>query len=148
MTERLELIAQYADGHRVIVDALSEVQLDERPAAGEWTPREIVHHVADAEITRSVRLRRLLSEDCRHIAGFDQDAYARTLHYERPVDTALQTIRASIESNLDLIERLTEEEWSRDGTHDEFGRFGVGTWLLRAAAHAREHAEQIRRCRR
>lgn len=143
-----ELIERYRDSCDAVVDALSEAELDSRPESGEWTPREIVHHLADAELTRSVRLRRLLAEESPHIDGFDQDEYARRLHYDRPVEASLVAFRAAQESNLEILERLCEEEWSRAGTHSEFGSFGVRVWLERAAEHGYEHAEQIRRCKR
>jgi hypothetical protein len=143
---RRELIEQYRSGGRAIVGALSGVDLDSRPAENEWSPREIVHHVADAEITRSVRLRRLLAEDDPHIASFEQDVYAQRLHYDRPIEHSLAVIEAAVQENVGLLARLSDDEWARDGSHDEFGRFGVDVWLARSAEHAHAHAEQIRRC--
>jgi hypothetical protein len=53
-----------------------------------------------------------------------------------------------------LIERykegprvLTEEQWARGGTHAASGPYGVETWLEIYAAHAHDHADQIRRAR-
>jgi hypothetical protein len=145
---RRELIDRYRDGYQAVVDALSAVELDARPDETEWTPREIVHHLSDAELTRAVRLRRLLAEDAPHIVGFDQEEYARRIHYERPVEASLAAFKAAQDSSIEIIERLSDDEWSRQGTHSEFGHYGVETWLERAAEHAHEHAEQIRRCRR
>ena len=52
--EREQLMAQYKDGYRVIAEALVKItkeELDARPAPGKWTAREIVHHLADSEMT-------------------------------------------------------------------------------------------------
>ncbi len=49
--ERERLIDMYRDGHRIVVAALEgidEAGLDVREAAGEWSPREVVHHLADS----------------------------------------------------------------------------------------------------
>ncbi len=83
------LIDAYKGGHQAVVDALegiTETQLDARPSPGEWTPREVVHHLADSEMTSALRLRRLLAEENPAIAGYDEEAFARRLHYgERPI---------------------------------------------------------------
>lgn len=50
------LTAAYAPGPADIRAAFGAVGLDDRPGPGEWTAREIVHHVAGAEqITRCKR---------------------------------------------------------------------------------------------
>ena len=58
---------------------------------------------------------------------------------------ALAALAAIRSLNADLLEALTEEEWQRAGTHSESGRYGVDTWLTIYAAHAHDHADQIRR---
>lgn len=146
--EDRQLIERYRAGYAAVVDALKDVAPDSRPDAGEWTPSEIVHHLADAELVRAVRLRRLLAEERPHIEGFDQDEYARRLHYDRPLETSLATFRAAQESNLEILAELSENEWAREATHSELEGYGVRVWLEKAAEHAHEHAEQIRRCKR
>jgi hypothetical protein len=43
---------------------------------------------------------------------------------------------------------MTEEEWAREGTHSESGRYTVLQWLEIYADHAHNHAMQIRAARR
>ena len=81
--ERQQLIAQYKDGYRVVADALVKVtpeELDASPGPGKWSARQIVHHLADSEITAAVRFRLLLGEDRPAIKGYDQDRFAERLH--------------------------------------------------------------------
>jgi hypothetical protein len=149
-TDRQALIAQYKDGYRAVIDALAgatDADLDRRPAPGKWTAREIVHHLADSEMTSAIRLRRLLAEDRPVINGYDQEQYARTLHYDRPIAASLDAFRAARGSTAEILERLTDEDWRRDGTHSESGRYGVEDWLRIYAEHAHKHADQIRRAR-
>ena len=47
----------------------------------------------------------------------------------------------------EFLDRLTEADWQRAGTHSESGRYTVETWLEIYAKHALDHAEQIRRAR-
>src|SRR6187401_1952840 len=145
--ERKQLIAQYQDGYRAVADALVRItpeELDARPVAGKWTAREIVHHLADSEMTAAVRFRLLLAEDRTEIKGYDQDRFADRLHYERSHEGSLELFRAARASTAELMGCLTEADWLREGTHSEVGRFGLDTWLRIYAAHAHRHADQIR----
>jgi hypothetical protein len=148
--ERDQLIAQYQDGYRIVAEALVKItpeELDARPGPGKWTAREIVHHLADSEMTAAVRFRLLLAEDRPAIKGYDQDEFAKRLHYERPHEASLEVFRSARASTAELMTCLTEADWLREGTHSETGRFGLDTWLRIYAAHAHRHAEQIRAAR-
>lgn len=147
---RDRLIAQYADGYRVVSDALdgiTEAELDAREAHGEWSPRQVVHHLADSEMTSAIRLRRMLVEDAPLIQGYDQEAFAARLHYDRPIHGSLAAFKAARETTSELLERMTDADWERDGTHTESGHYTALGWLEIYAVHAHEHADQIRRAR-
>lgn len=147
---RGELIQQYRDGYRVITEALEDIsnaEMEAREGAGEWSPREVIHHLADSEMTSAIRLRRLLTEESPEIGGYDQEAYARILYYDRPIEPSLEAFRYARESTAQLLERMTDVEWERAGTHSESGSYTVEGWLEIYAVHAHEHADQIRRAR-
>ncbi len=147
---RQALLEQYKDGYRVLSEALDEItdkELDARHGPNEWSAREIVHHLADSEMTSAIRLRRLLAEDRPLIAGYDEVEFARRLYYDRPIVASLEAVKAARRTTAEILERLTEAEWAREGTHSESGRYTVETWLEIYAAHAHDHAAQIRRAR-
>lgn len=140
------LIERYKAGYQAVVDALqgiTEAELDQRATPDSWTAREIVHHLADSEMTSAIRLRRLLAEDAPLIAGYDEEEFARRLHYDRPIDTSLEALRAAHRASASILDVLTEDEWAREGTHSDSGRYTVETWLELYAAHAHDHAAQI-----
>jgi hypothetical protein len=148
--ERAALTAQYRDGYNEVAEALlriSDRELDSRPAPGRWSVREIIHHLGDSEMNAAIRLRLLLAEDRPAIRGIDQDEFARRLHYDRPYQPSLKAFRWARQSTVDILERLTPEEWTREGTHSEVGEFGVETWLRTYAPHAHRHAQQIKEAR-
>jgi hypothetical protein len=147
---RRDLIAKYKDGGRVVSTALEGItdkELDARPAPGKWSAREITHHLADSEMIAAIRLRMLLAEDAATIRAYDQKLYAGRLHYDRPIQASLAAFRAACESTAELLERMTEGEWARQGTHSESGRYSPEKWLEVYAQHAHTHAEQIRKAR-
>jgi DinB superfamily len=147
--ERQELIARYKAGYQEVIDSLQGFPtngLTARPIPGKWTACEIVHHLADSETISGFRLRRLLVEDHPMIEGYDQDAFAIRLHYnERDLAPALDAMRIARTTTSQLLERMTEEDWAREGTHSESGRYTAEDWLAIYSAHAHNHASQISR---
>lgn len=148
--ERDRLIEQYRGGYAAIAEALlkaTDEELDGRPGPGKWSAREIVHHLADSEMTAAIRLRRLLAEERPEIQGYDQDEYARRLHYDRPHAISLELFKYVRDSTAELLERMSQSDWQREGTHSEVGRYTPETWLKIYAQHAHKHALQIRAAR-
>ncbi len=149
-TARRKLVDLYKDGYRVVVHALAgatDAELDAKPAPGKWSAREIVHHLADSEMTSAIRLRRLLAEDRPQIVGYDEAEFARRLHYDRPIQRSLDAFKASRETTAEILDRMSEAEWGREGMHTESGRYTVEKWLEIYAEHAHNHADQIRLAR-
>jgi hypothetical protein len=149
--ERKDLVAKYAAGYEEVIDALKGFpaeSLGAHPLPGKWSAREIVHHLGDSESFSAARLRKLLVEDNAVIQGYDQDQYAAKLHYnERDMAPALEAFRLARETTMQLVDMMTEDDWRREGTHTESGRYTTEDWLKIYAAHAHNHAAQIRRLR-
>lgn len=149
--ERRELIAKYAAGYDEVVKALEGFPADKltaHPIAGKWSAAEIVQHLADSEMTSAIRLRRLLVEDKPVIQGYDQDLFAtRLLYNERDIAPAMEAFRGARATTTQLLERMTDADWRREGTHTESGHYTAEDWLEIYATHAHGHADQIRRLR-
>lgn len=150
-TERQKLIDRYADGYNEVIRALEEFPTDKltaHPIPGKWSAAEIIHHLADSEMTSAIRLRRLLVEDNPAIQGYDEALFATRLDYNsRDIAPAMDAFRAARATTVQLLERMTEADWQRKGTHSESGEYGTEIWLKSYAAHAHDHADQIRRLR-
>ena len=150
--EREKLIAKYDAGYDEVVSALEGFPTDKLTAnliPGKWSAAEIVQHLADSEMTSAIRLRRLLVEDNPVIQGYDQDLFATRLRYnDRDIAPALEAFRASRTTTSQLFERMSEEDWLREGSHTESGRYTTEDWLESYAAHAHGHADQIRQLRK
>ena len=149
--ERQQLIQQYEAGYSEVVNALegfSQETLSSHPLPNKWSAREIVHHLADSESTSALRLRRLLAEASPVIQGYDQDAYASRFKYnERDIAPALDAFRSARETTAQILKLMTEQDWQLEGVHTESGRYSTEDWLRIYAAHAHNHAAQIRRLR-
>ena len=147
--ERQALVAQYKAGYDEVARSLEgfpEAELSAHPIPGKWSAREIVQHLADSEMNSAIRLRKLLTEDDPQIQGYDQEHYASLLRYkERDIAPALDALRGARATTGQLLDAMTDADWSRAGTHSESGRYTAEDWLRIYAAHAHNHAAQIRR---
>lgn len=149
--ERQTLIAQYEAGYDEVLRSLSGFtpeQLKERPLPRKWSALEIIHHLADSEMTSALRLRKLLTENYPVIHGYDEAAYAVLLRYnERDPAPSLEAFRQARATTAQLLSRMSDTDWQREGWHTEGGRYTAQRWLEIYAAHAHNHAAQIARLR-
>src|SRR5437762_12508307 len=125
--ERARLIEKYRDGYRVVTEALAGVTDEEldRSATGDWTPRQIAHHLADSEMMSAIRIRLLLAEPQPVIYGYDEKAFAERLTADRPIQPSLEAMRWARETCAQPMDRMSEEDWRIVGTHSESGRYGT-----------------------
>jgi len=145
--QRDKLIDEYKDGYRAVAESLvgaTDEELDGRPAPGKWSAREVVHHLGDSEMTAAARLRVLIAVDHPHIVGFDQDEFADKLYYDRPIEASLDAFKAARRATAEILERMSDADWAKEGTHSEHGRYTAERWLEIYASHAHKHADQIR----
>ena len=69
---------RYRDSREIfltLVHSLTELDLDSADQEG-WTPRQVIHHVADSEAQSYARLRRLVAEPGTMIQGYDEARWA------------------------------------------------------------------------
>ena len=142
-------VAAYRSATRRFVEVASSLAPDDLdrqpPEPGGWTPRMVVHHMADSETNSYVRLRRLLAEPAgTAIQGYDEEQWAGALHYDRPVEVSLAVVRAVRDSSAELLERITPLDLARTGVHTDSGSYALADWLDIYVAHAADHADQIR----
>ena len=146
---RQEKIEQYARGPARLKEALARVPkeaLQWRPGPGKWSAHEVICHAADSETNAAMRIRFLLAEEAPAIMGYDQARWAERLDYhELPLEAALLAVQAVRANTVPLLRRMSEEDWRREGTHTEVGRYTAESWLDVYSQHLEKHAGQIER---
>ena len=145
---RNELIQRYRDGYQAVVDALAGATPDQidKPDGDGWSARMVAHHLADSEMTSALRLRKLIAEEKPVLWGYDEELYSGKLWYTaRPIEVSLLAFQGARESTASILECLSDADWQREGWHSESGRYTTETWLEIYAAHAMDHAAQIKK---
>jgi len=129
-----------------LVTQISPNQLDKADKEG-WTPRQVIHHLADSEAQSYSRLRRLIAEPGSLIQGYDENKWAESskLGYKsEDVQSSLEVFKAVRQASFELIKRLSEKDLEIEGTHSESGAYSVGKWIKTYTNHPLDHANQIR----
>jgi hypothetical protein len=129
-----------------LIATLKESDLDRADSEG-WTPRQVIHHVADSEAQSYARLRRLIAEPGTAIQGYDEGKWAEsaTLGYSTTdVAPSIEVFAAVRKSSHLLLQRLSESELENKGVHSESGEYSIHTWLETYTNHPLDHANQIR----
>ena len=131
-----------------LVKSLQPNDLDTK-APGEWSARQIIHHMADSEAQSYARLRRLLAEpEGSIIQRYDEGAWAesKNLGYEELEITHSFAVTISVRNaSTDLIRRMSMKDLEKFGTHTERGKFTVNDWLKAYSNHPLDHGAQLER---
>jgi uncharacterized damage-inducible protein DinB len=125
-----------------VVSAWPPEAFERSHAPGKWTARELLTHLAHAEIVFGNRLRFGLAEERYVVQPFDQDGWMRV---EPRVDghAALAAYLGLRQLNLALCRSLTPEQRSRTFTHPEHGPVTVEWLMTFFAGHERHHLPQL-----
>ena len=113
-------------------------------APGQWSIRQIVAHLADAEMVGAVRMRLVVAENNPVLTAFDQDAWTRNLDYAaRKPKSSLESFRRLRSENHALLKDLPVAAFARAGNHTERGLITLEQLVEGYAEHAESHARQI-----
>jgi hypothetical protein len=125
-----------------IVRGWPAAAFERRHAPGKWTARQVLTHLAQAELVFANRLRFGVAEDGYVIQPFDQD---RWMAAEPHADgrAALDAYLAVRGLNLAFIRRLTPAQRARRLRHPEAGEVDVDWVITYFAGHERNHLPQF-----
>src|SRR5947209_16711407 len=143
MSDLSNVLERFRRGPELLAVVLTGVfgeEEDFTPAPGKWSIRQIIAHLADAELVGAHRLRQVIAEDNPTLIAFDQDAWARNLDYSRrKPKQSLEAFRRVRADNYDLLKDLPETAFARTGNHSENGLMTLRRLLDGFAQHAESH---------
>ena len=136
--ERLpEAVAAAANG-------LSDKQLDTPTGEGKWTIRQIIHHIADANINAYTRMKLIVTETKPILKPYDQDRWAALPDgTSEPLEATFGLLRGLHLRWSRFLNSLSESDWSREGIHLENGKVTLDDVLKTYSTHGERHTEQI-----
>jgi hypothetical protein len=138
----LDVIAETPRRLEQLLETIGGERVETPPAPGKWSARDIVAHLADAEIVFSFRLKQTLAQDHHVIQPFDQDLWAKSYPAcdARLALAALSAVRAW---NLALIKSVQPDDLLKPVTHPERGTMTFQTIVETMAGHDGNHIKQL-----
>lgn len=127
------------------VKGLPAATLDFKPSPEKWSIRQVLAHLADAELNMGSRFRWSASEPGKPIVAFDQDKWAATARYSATAaELSLATFTNVRRWTLDFVKRLTPAEFEAAYVqHEERGKETLQRLLTMMAGHDLNHLKQI-----
>lgn len=140
--EPLKVLPVTARKIEAILEELGAERVDQAPAPGKWSAREIVCHLADCELVFAFRLRQTLAEPGHTIQPFDQEKWAAQYDCYDTRD-ALSTFHTTRNWNLALIRSLPPEALDTSVNHPERGTMNFRTIIETMGGHDINHLRQL-----
>jgi uncharacterized damage-inducible protein DinB len=134
---------------REAVAGLLPGQLDTPYRPGGWTLRQVVHHLADAQMNWYVRTKLALTEDQPLVKPYDEARWAETVEARTgPIEPSLVLLDGLYQRWTALFRSLTADQWGRRMVHPERGVFVLDAALPMHVWHGLHHTAQIAGLRR
>lgn len=147
-----ELIRRYAEGPRLLEEAVAGISQDElrfSPGSEHWSIHENIVHVADTDLVAAVRMRFVLAEPGATLVAFDQNRWAQVLRYSSlSLGTALALFRDVREATTEMLQRAPVEAWEFTGRNTESGPQTLDWIVEHFADHVHYHLRTIAKRRR
>ncbi|WP_031499314.1 YfiT family bacillithiol transferase [Bryobacter aggregatus] len=139
--ERLRLLPEQL---RAVLLQGGEARLDVEPRPGAWTPRQIVHHLADAHANLTIRVRLILTEEQPKVKPFDENTWAELVDASSaPVEESLRILDGLHSRIARLLATRPHSDLAREMLHPEQGLVPLDRLLSYLDWHGRHHTAQI-----
>jgi len=104
-----------------LVTELNEDQLNTPYRPDGWTVRQVIHHLADSHVNSYIRFRWALTEDTPAIKAYDEKSWAQLPDAQGAhIKFSLNLLKSIHARWTLLLERMTEQDFSRELSHPEW----------------------------
>ena len=142
-----ELLKEYKEATDNFMAAAKTIpieKLDKSPSNDEWSPANIIHHLADSEAHFYIRYLKILTEDVPQTDFFDEEVYPVKLKYEkRDVEKSLHLLQSLRESFYNIMSNFTPDEWERKGKNSDVGEYPIIALIKKTRTHMKDHLNQL-----
>ncbi|SOC18074.1 DinB family protein [Ureibacillus xyleni] len=127
-----------------VVGNLNEVEQQLTYRQGAWTIKQLVHHIADAQINYYTRIKLALTEDNPTIKPFEENEWASLVDSDVPLLASIKIIEGINERFSFLLEHLTEEQLNKFFSHPVTGKQTIPTTIGFCSWHIHHHLAHIK----
>jgi len=134
---------------RAAVDGLNGEQLDTPYREGGWTLRQVVHHLADAQLNWYIRPKLAVTEDLPMTKTYAEQLWSELEDARTgPIEPSLKIFDGVTQRWILFLNSLKPSDWSRRFLNSEWGTLCVEDVLRAMAWHTRHHTAHITEMRK
>ena len=131
-----------------IVESLEEGQLDRSDRDSGWTVRQLLSHLASAELATAFVIRRALDGDVMHVTPADRDAFNAAQADESggwDVARCASELRTAHATLREVFQEMSEEDLDLPIRWPEWPARTIRTSIPYILEHEDAHLDQVRR---
>jgi len=111
---------------------------------GGWTPRQVVHHLADSHANAYIRIKLALTEDTPALKTYEEQLWAEMPDGQSADVAPSLAILDGLHARLTIVlESLAADQFARTASHPQWGEMTVDVLLQLYAWHSRHHVAHI-----
>jgi len=142
------LIEKYESGWKILAKTVEnlhdDVILDFKRDPKDWSIRQVIHHICEAELHAFLRIRSAIAEPGLIISPFNQEKWEKSLNYnEQDIALSIDAVKFAHLTNGKLLRSITLEQWNNTISHLTFGNMTVTDIVSSFSDHLLHHLEQI-----
>jgi len=137
-------LAGQVEGLRALLAGVAPDGGAYRYAAGKWSIRQVIGHLADAERIFGMRATCIARGEASPLPGFEQDEYALAGAFDaRTLESLVREFELLRGANLEMFGTLPDSAWDRRGTASGLPVSVRGlAWII--AGHVEHHLTILR----
>ena len=140
----IDQIAQVPAAVRAAVAGLTDAQIDTPYREGGWTPRQIVHHLADSHMNAFIRCKLGVTEDNPTIKPYNEKDWSEMPDARvAPPAWSLSIIDGLHARWVQCLQSMDAAAFARAVMHPERGPMTLGDMMQLYAWHGAHHVAQI-----
>ena len=123
---------------------LTESSLLFRYGFEKWSIKEILHHLADAEMVLHYRLKKIIAEPNSLLWGYDQNLWADRFDYQQASLTAAKDLFELMRNlNIQIVQEYLDIYADNNWVHSGMGRRTLAEEMEKIGNHNATHLAQI-----
>tara|TARA_R110002167_G_scaffold190051_2_gene392297 strand:- start:158 stop:712 length:555 start_codon:yes stop_codon:yes gene_type:complete len=144
-SEYSSIIASFPENLKYELVSLTDEKLNTPYRDGGWTIRQVVHHLADSNMSCFSRIKYALTEESPVIKPFEEGVWAILLDaHHFPIEPSLKILEGVHARWAALLDSLDEKDWKRDFFHPQLSKnLKIEEAMAKYTWHCKHHLAHI-----
>lgn len=136
-------ISTFQDRFKEVVDNIKIGEQSYTYRIGAWNIMQLVHHIADSQISYYIRIKLALTEETPTIRPFEETEWALLSDTQMPISVSIKIIEGVNSRLSHLIQHLEERQFNKVFLHPTSGKQTIAGTIGFCAWHLNHHQGHI-----